>query len=83
MNMSSQVFNARRQRHHLLPIVVSLTALLLSGCNDILIREAVIEMKTPAPGKSKGMSWPDQAGDPILYYSQREEKRWKKKNRGF
>ena len=32
MNMSSQVFNARRQRHHLLPIVVSLTAL-LSGCS--------------------------------------------------
>ena len=34
MNMSSQVFNARRQRHHLLPIVVSLTAL-LSSCTTI------------------------------------------------
>ena len=31
--MSGQVFNARRQRHHLLPIVVSLAALLLSGCS--------------------------------------------------
>lgn len=67
MNMSRQgYFYGIAKGHRLLPMVTLLLALLLlSGCNDILIREAVIEMKTPAPGKNEGMSWPDHAGNPI------------------
>jgi len=39
----------------------------LTGCNDILIREAVIEMKTPpAPiQQNSGMKYPDHASDAI------------------
>jgi len=54
--------------HRLLPMVISLLALfLLSGCNDILIREAIIEMKTPpAPiQQNSGMKYPDHASDAI------------------
>jgi len=45
--------------------VTLLALLLLSGCNDILIREAVIEMKVPASPGNKGMSFPDHARDAI------------------
>jgi len=39
----------------------------LTGCNDILIREAVIEMKTPSAPiqQNSGMKYPDHASDAI------------------
>jgi len=65
MNMSWQGFSTAMPKTPLLPSVTLLALLLLSGCNDILIREAVIEMKVPASPGNKGMSFPDHARDAI------------------
>ena len=63
--MSWQGFSTAMPKTPLLPSVTLLALLLLSGCNDILIREAVIEMKVPASPGNKGMSFPDHARDAI------------------
>jgi len=65
MNTSWQGFSTAMPKTPLLPSVTLLALLLLSGCNDILIREAVIEMKVPASPGNKGMSFPDHARDAI------------------